>query len=118
MAQRRTVPEGAGPEEAASYGPLSSTFPSNSAAINPGDQQRLASLVGTPGIGYDAGGAGKGIRRPDRQRRLQPGTLRRRAEGIRDYLVNSLGVAPERVIVNYFGQAMATRQQANPTTAG
>jgi len=96
------------------YGPLVIYFPLNSAAINPKDQQRLASLVGTDGMNVTAVVQVKGFADQTGNAAYNLELSRRRAQGIRDYLVNSLGVAPERVIVNYFGQAMATRQQANP----
>jgi outer membrane protein OmpA-like peptidoglycan-associated protein len=96
------------------YGPLLIYFPLNSAAIHLSDKQRLASLVGTAGMDTTAVVQVKGFADQTGNAAYNLELSRRRAEGIRDYLINSLGVAPQRVIVNYFGQAMATRQQANP----
>ncbi len=102
------------PRKRLPYGPLVIYYPVNSVAISPADKERLAvtasrlerdpsAVVQVKGFADQTGNAAYNL-----------ALSRKRAEQIRNYLVTSLGVAPERVIVNYFGQAQATDAGQNP----
>jgi outer membrane protein OmpA-like peptidoglycan-associated protein len=96
------------------YGPLVIYYPVNSVAISPGDKQRLTVVARRLGTDSSAVVQVKGFADQTGNAAYNLSLSRKRAEQIRNYLVTSLGVAPERVIVNYFGQAQATDAKQNP----
>lgn len=102
------------PRKRLPYGPLVVYYPVNSVAISPADKQRLAVLARRLGTDSSAVVQVKGFADQTGNAAYNLSLSRKRAEQIREYLVTSLGVAPERVIVNYFGQAQATNAKQNP----
>ncbi len=102
------------PKRRLPYGPLVVYYPVNSVAISPADKQRLAVLARRLGTDSSAVVQVKGFADQTGNAAYNLSLSRKRAEQIRQYLVSSLGVAPERVIVNYFGQAQATNARQNP----
>ena len=102
------------PRKRLPYGPLVIYYPVNSVAISPGDKQRLAALANRLGTDASAVVQVKGFADQTGNAAYNLSLSRKRAEQIRKYLVTSLGLAPERVMVNYFGQAQATDARQNP----
>jgi outer membrane protein OmpA-like peptidoglycan-associated protein len=102
------------PRKRLPYGPLVIYYPVNSVTISPGDKQRLSVLARRLGSDSSAVVQVKGFADQTGNAAYNLSLSRKRAEQIRKYLVTSLGVAPERVIVNYFGQAQATDAKQNP----
>ncbi|MBD0257077.1 MAG: OmpA family protein, partial [Cytophagales bacterium] len=102
------------PRKRLPYGPLVIYYPVNSVAISPGDRQRLAGVARRLGTDSSVVVQVKGFADQTGNAAYNLSLSRKRAEQIRNYLVTSLGVAPERVIVNYFGQAQATDAKQNP----
>jgi outer membrane protein OmpA-like peptidoglycan-associated protein len=102
------------PRKRLPYGPLVIYYPVNSVAISLGDKQRLAAVANRLNTDSSAVVQVKGFTDQTGNAAYNLSLSRKRAEQIRKYLVTSLGVAPGRVIVNYFGQAQATDAKQNP----
>ncbi len=102
------------PRKRLPYGPLVIYYPINSVAISAADKGRLAVVARRLGTDSSAVVQVKGFADQTGNAAYNLSLSRKRAEQIRNYLVTSLGVAPERVLVNYFGQAQATEARQNP----
>ncbi len=102
------------PRKRLPYGPLVIYYPVNSVAISPADKGRLAVVARRLGSDSSAVVQVKGFADQTGNAAYNLSLSRKRAEQIRNYLVTSLGVAPERVLVNYFGQAQARDARQNP----
>ncbi len=102
------------PRKRLPYGPLVIYYPVNSVAISPADKGRLAVVARRLGSDSSAVVQVKGFADQTGNAAYNLSLSRKRAEQIRNYLVTSLGVAPERVLVNYFGQAQAREARQNP----
>ncbi|MBD0254474.1 MAG: OmpA family protein, partial [Cytophagales bacterium] len=96
------------------YGPLVIYYRPDAAVMGPDDRQRLDVLV--KGLGADSSAVVqiKGFADQTGNPAYNMALSRRRANNVRKYLVDALGMKPGQIIINYFGQAMATQEKKNP----